>query len=405
MKRFAILIAFLSFTLGLNATITKEDILNANREQFEAIKKELSSLNKEQTEKLKKVYMAKELRNALKEVFINKKLLKEASYAVIENGKIVKVSNQKDADGITFWHEHSSALENPPANNVCVIRNPTWENTNLDSPCGVIRYQLSPDSIYAQTNFDPPLVYLLPSYDETTFQTVLNLFPDEDTVSDTYPFLYMDDYAIHRYYDNYVPLGPNPDRLTQFLNNQVVTDIVASAGYTFHDDSTDFEVIVKPYGPALYARYSDHLASAYDTTGFSQDSHPIMTLKTGDYTYFLINYYQVGADWWDGYKIILKWIPLTVQNDYLDVGIDDIERQPAADIIWNNNQVSIKLDESVNPATTTYSLYDMAGRLIQRKKLDSHNTSIATPSAARGAYVVYLSGQNLSLSKKIVLSR
>ena len=404
MKKIIVLLALLSVTLGLNATVTKEDIYNANTEQFESLKKELATLNKTQSEKLKKVFLKKQFNEAFKKILSNKEIMNNAKYAVIKDGKIVKLSNEEDG-GILFWHEHSSAVTNPPGENVCLIENPTWENTNLDSPCGVIKYQMLPDSPYAQvTNFEAPIVFFLRDYSADFLQTYVFDFVNDDDVSDTYVLSNLEYFSIHHYFD----MEPNPERQTQFMNHQVVTDIVTSAGYINYDSEMQRNFIVKPYGPLLSTENLAFVNENYADTAFTgPNSQPLISLKTGRYPYFLVNYYQVSENWEDGFMIILRWFYLNVQNEYLDgVGISDNNKTPAANITWNNRQIIIDLEESVNPTTVNYELYDISGKLLQKKRLSSHQTTLNMPAnVSSGAYIVRLNGKNLSLSKKIVFKK
>ena len=402
MKKIIVLLALLSFTFTLNAAITKEDIYNANAEQFESLKKELATLNKTQSEKLKKVFLKKQFNEAFKQILSSKEIMNNAKYAVIKDGKIVKTSNEEDAGGILFWHEHSSAVTNPPGENVCLIQNPTWEDTNLDSPCGVIKYQMLPSSPFAQvTNLEDPRLYFLTDHTEDMLQTYVLDLVDENGVADNWLFGSLNSFSIGVSYGT-------PEMKAQFLNHQVVTDIIASSAYTYFNSDYMGNFMVKPYGPELCISNLPFIPENYEDTEFTgPDSQPLITLKTGRYPLFLVNYYFYGENWWDGTIAIVKWFYLNVQNEYLDgVGISDNNKTPAANITWNNRQIIIELEESVNPTTVNYELYDISGKLLQKKRLSSHQTTLNMPAnVSSGTYIVRLNGKNLSLSKKIVFKK
>ena len=90
MKRLLVLFALISFTIGLNATVTQEDIYKTNPQMFDQLKKELSLLKENQTKELKKAYINQQVNDAVKLLLSNKQILKYANYAVIRNGKILK---------------------------------------------------------------------------------------------------------------------------------------------------------------------------------------------------------------------------------------------------------------------------------------------------------------------------
>ena len=403
MKKIAVILALLSFTFALNATITKEDIYNANPTQFEELKKELASLNKEQSEQLKKVYLEKELQKAFKTIFSDKNILQKYNYAVIENGKIVKLSDRDNEDGVLFWHEHSPALENPLPDNYCLINEPSWENTNLDSPCGVLKYQMTAQSPYNQfTNWHAPIVYLLIRDSDAYMANVDEYYNSHDTFS-----MGFCDTLASQSYHFYVDIqDPNPQRLIDLLNNQVVTDVVASSGYTYTPEGTQMLYMVKPYSPQmlLMPLGSSVLDHGYSITEFlSPTNETLYSLKTGNYIQALILRRPLGEEWWEVFQIVLKWFNIDVKNAYLDgdVGIEENNKTPLAQINWDNKQITINLEDSVNPETTTYTIYGVNGKLIKKGKLHSQTTTLNMPFVASGVYVIKVQGKDFSVNKKI----
>ena len=403
MKRLAVLLAFLSFTFTVNATVTKEDIYNASPKQFEQLKKELSALNKKQSEQLKKAYLQKEFTKAFKAILSDKKILKNQSYAVIENGKIVKLSNIENEDGISFWHEHSNALETPLPDNFCLINDPSWENTNLDSPCGILKYQMTADSPYNQfTNWEAPRIYLLPQNSDDYIANIENNYSPDNNYSVGF-FDSLGQFSLHYYVDID---DPAPQRLTQLLNNEVVEDIVASSGYTYFNNPAQIDCFVKPYGPQHAMWYGmQGLVYGYDETQLtSPTNETLYSLKTGRYIHVFVLPRQMGEHWWDGYQVILRWISIDVKNAYLDgdVGIEENNKKPLAQIKWDNRQITIELDDSVKLGqTTSYSIYDITGKVLQNGEISAHHTTLKMPAVASGVYTINVQGKDFSVSKKL----
>ena len=399
MKKLLILVALISFTAGLNATVTKDDICNTNPALFKQLKEELKTLNKQQTEKLKKAYVKEQINQAFKLVFSNKEILKNANYAVIRNGKILKVGNSKDVDGLSLWHEHLFSLENPPAENTCEIRDTSWQNigsTAVNNTCGFIYYQLSPDTTYNISRLLPPRLMLLP--DMTDPSEINNLYTQATDNVDA-----LHDLSIHYYYDT-----TSSDRLERLQNFESIDDIVAGTVYT-QLGSDNMTFIHKGTYPPLYTNNWDRFNLYYrPTENYTPDtSTNLLTLKSGYYIQLLQTGEYLTENWWDGFTVIFKWLRLKVDNYYLgDVGVEEHNSNNAANITWNNHQIKIDLSESVNPATTTYELYDISGRLIQKELLSSHQTIHNMPTlTSSGIYVIRVKGKNLSLSKKIVFKK
>jgi|GEM_PF-3287705 hypothetical protein len=400
MKKIIVLFALISFTVGLNAGITKEEIYNTNPQVFEQLKKDLKDINTIKTDEIKQAYLDKQINDAVKLVLSNKELLKNATYAVIRNGKILKTSASKDADGLSFWHRHNPDVANPPAENTCVITNPVWDNVGLyatNDTCGWMSYQLSATSQY--NNLPRPLVtptiYLLPETDDNVIE---NLYPG---VAYDVDLLDIKALGIHYYYD----LVSNPQREIPFRNHSIVNDTIAGI-VTFYNYN-DMTLIDKNTDPFLYTADWDRFNTYYRPTEYSVYNQNIMTLKSGTYIPLLVTGYFMTDNWWEGFTVILKWFRVNVENYYLgDVAVEEHNQADLANIIWNNHQIKIELANSVNPANTSYELYDISGRLIKKEYLSSHQTTHNMPTlTASGVYIIRIKGKNLSLSKKIVFKK
>lgn len=407
MKRLLVLFALISFTIGLNATVTQEDIYKTNPQMFDQLKKELSLLKENQTKELKKAYINQQVNDAVKLLLSNKQILKYANYAVIRNGKILKTGNAKDADGLSFWHLHRDTLQDPPAENTCVITNPSWDNTGwtaINNTCGLLAFQLMSESSY--TNLTVPNLYFLPDMADTT--VIDNLYPDTLYNTDQSGLEDLKNLSIHYYHDTVAP-----EREIPFRNHEIVSDVVpdivvvSQQGY-----------INKNTHPPLSTSNWDRFYSFYRPTVIFLTSRTkeqtenadidILTLKSGYYIPLL----QTGefvndAYWWEGYTVILKWFRLKVENYYLgDVAVENHNQESLANIVWNNRQIKIDLANSVNLANTTYELYDISGRLLHRENLSAHQTTHDIPALTpSGVYVIRVKGTNLSLSKKIVFKK
>ena len=99
----------------------------------------------------------------------------------------------------------------------------------------------------------------------------------------------------------------------------------------------------------------------------------------------------------DGFYIILKWLPITVENHYLnDVSVKENDKENLVNIGYNNREITIHLADSVNPTNNYYELYDISGKLVERIKLYSHQTVLSMPKVSSGIYVIRVKGKNLS---------
>lgn len=396
MKKTIALLALVSFAVGLNATLTKEELYKVNPTQFKQLKQELSTLNTNQTEQQKQAFINKQITEAVKAVLLNKEILKNSNYALVKNGQIIKTGKAADAQGVYFWHEFSSDLENPPAENTCVINNGTWEEGYANSTCGMIKYRMDSNSPFASVTeqLNVPGLYLLPDLE---FTDVENIIPNDIVYQEGQSALAA--LAINISSDP----SANPAREVEFESFQTVTDSPAAIGY-INPSYTD--TLVKPILPWHKFYDMDKFTTYYkDTENVNAGGNTLYTLKSGNYLQLLVLTYNVSEYWWDGQYIFFKWFKLKVENNYLDVAVDDYTLNNAAKITWNNNLINIELEDSINPAQTTYELYDISGKMIQRRNLNSNNTTIYVPSVSNGIYFVRLLGKNLNLSKKIVIKK
>ncbi|MBQ4494065.1 MAG: T9SS type A sorting domain-containing protein [Elusimicrobiaceae bacterium] len=396
MKRFIALAALVFFAAGLNATLTKEELYQVAPAEFKQMKKELNSLNTKQTEELKKAFINKKINEAFKAVFLNKDILNNSNSVLVKDGKVIQSSKAADAQGVYFWHEFNANLENPPAENTCVINNGTWEDGYADSTCGMIKYRMDYNSPFASITdkLYAPGLYLLPDVD---FSEVENIIPGD--IGSQEDALALRNLAIHMSTSSH----STPDYEIRFESLQTVTDTPVAIGYI---NSVYPDTLVKPISPWHVFSDMDKFSTYYRPTESTYQDRPIYTLKSGNYLQLLVLSYNAGEDSSDGFYVFFKWFKLKVENYYLgDVGVNNYNLNNLAKITYNNQQVIIDLEEEINPTTTTYELYDISGRLIQSKKLHSSHTKIFVPSVSNGVYIVRLKGKNLNLSKKINVAR
>lgn len=397
MKKFLTLVALISFAVGLNAAITQEDIYKTNPNLVNQLKKELTEIENKETEKLKKAYVKDQINKAIKKIFSDKNLLKNAKYAVIRNGQIIKTGTRDEEDGLSFWHRHNPAVENPPEENVCVITEPTWENAALDSQhntCGWLSYQLSENSPYNDLEhpLSVPEIYLLP---DTEDSVIANLYPD---VSYDPTLLDLRNLAIHRYYD----LSEFPERETPFRNHLIIDDTMAGTVEIYNLFGED--TIYKNTMPLLTTNDWDLFNAYYDTTEYYEEGQQLLTLKSGVYTPVLVTGYLMGENWWDGITVILKWLRVRVDNHYLDGdAVEEHSKKNPANITWNDQEIKIDIDDSINVRNAAYAVYDMSGRLIKRSPVESNHKVINKRDITQtpGIYLFNIRGTNLSLSEKI----
>ncbi len=390
MKKLIAVVAVLSFAAGLNAAIAKEDIYKSNPAGFDKIKVELQALNKAQNTQVKQAFQKEQIKEALKTLLSNKTVLNNANYAVIKNGKIVKSSKANEEDGINFWHEHASGVENAPAPYTCHIYDPSWENINYNTPCGILKYQMLPSSPYANIDSITARIVLLKD-------TQSNIDDIEEVSSEDVAYN-LSELVEYIHYPT-----EHEESITQlFRTFQEVEDIMPFAGYFVSSPS---KRLYKPVGESSYDISSDALFfGSYKSTHEFHDDYPIVTLKSGSYIELLSIYYNAGENWWDGYTFVFKWFRVNVENFY-GVEVNSYNQDNLVKITFDNHQVSVVLDSSLNPTETVCELYDMSGKLLYRQNLLSKETKISTSHLARGNYILRLKGKKLDLSKKIVIAK
>lgn len=397
MKKFLTLVALISFAVGLNATVTQEDIYKTNPAMLNQLKKEFTEIKNNETEKLKKAYVKDQINEAVKKIFSDKNLLKNFSYAVIRNGQIIKTGTRDEEDGLSFWHRHNPSVANPPEENVCLITEPTWENAALDSQhntCGWLSYQLSEESPYnnPEINLFAPDIYLLP---DTEDSVIANLYPD---VFYDPEFLDLRNLTIHYYYD----LSDSPEREAPFKNHLIIDDTMAGTVEIYNLFGED--TIYKNTMPLLTTNNWDLFNAYYDTTLNYEEGRQLLTLKSGVYTPVLVTGYFMGDHWWDGITVILKWLRVSVNNHYLDGdAVEEHSQKNPTNITWNDQEIKIDIDDSVNVKNAAYAVYDMSGRLIKRCQVESNHKIINKRDITQtpGVYIFNISGTNISLSEKI----
>ena len=401
MKRFFALTALVFFATGLNANLTKEDIYRLNPSQFKQLKKELNTLNAKQTEELKKAFQNKQINEAFKAVFLNKDILENSNYAIVKNGKVITSGKAAEAQGITFEHLPADGV----AANICVLNMTEWPTTGggAISDCGYIKYKMNPTSPLASftEQMGPPQIYLFPDLEISDIQS---LFPDE--IASLEQTNALNALSINSTSDSVT----HPDRETTFESFNPVFDVTPALGFLVVNTQYDTMYLYKTMSP--YHQFFDEnkISTYYRLTDFVHPNptitDPIYTLKSGNYLQLLMLSYQAGDYWWEGSYIFFKWFKIKVENYYLgDVGVDNHSLNDSAKITWNNHQITIDLEEDINPSTTTYELYDISGKLIQRKKLNSNHNVFYVPSVSDGVYIVRVKGKNLNLSKKIALTK
>lgn len=396
MKKIIALVAILSFAVGLNAT-TKAEIYNSNQTQFDQLKEELQKLNAAETEKQRQALEREQYNKAIKAVFSSKEIINNYSYAVVKDGNIIKLGRANEDDGILFWHEHSPNIQNPPPAYTCRIYDPSWEGIGLDTPCGILKYQMSPTSPYAGT---PNLTGNLSLVkDEQENIDMIEAFPTNTLL------YYTPGMEVESNYVYFSHCGMTGDPVGVLLRSfQEVSDTLIYSG-TIRYGNTSYPRIISPLPPWVYYVAIDY-HNYYGPTQYQHDGDDVLTLKTGDYISLLTLHYYEGNTPTVIRYIILKWFRIRVENYYLDgVGIRDNKAEKGVSIGFNNREISITFEDFLNPANNVYELYDISGKLIDKRKLLSHQTTIAMPNVASGVYVVRVYGKNLSVSKKIAYKK
>lgn len=389
MKKLVTLLAVLSFAVGLNANNLKEEIYNSNPSQFDKLVQTLNTIQKEQSEKLAQAYEQKQINKAIKTIFSNKEILKNFNSAVIKDGQIVKLSNAKDADGISFWHEHSSSLQDTPPANTCRVYDPSWDNISYDTPCGMLKYQMTSTSTYANADIRVVGTMLCPAADDV-INTINAIDPNVALTTTTG----LDPICI------YDTLGYSLTK-PMFTTFQLVEIIPAFAGYWYNYEFKTPNGIADV--PLAHVNDTMNAYSFYPETSYTYDSNPISTLKSGNYIQILSITYRDSAN---NVYVILKWFNLRVENYYLgDVSVADHNQPAGVNIGFNNREITINLAENINPTNKVYELYDISGRMVDRQNLMGHQTTISMPNVSSGIYVIRVQGKGLSATQKIAFNK
>ena len=388
MKKLVTLLAVLSFAAGLNASNLKEEIYNSNPAQFDKLVQTLNEIQKEQSEKLAQAYEQKQINKAIKAIFSNKEILRNYNSAVVKDGQIVKLSNAKDADGISFWHEHSSSLQDTPPANTCRIYDPSWNNISYDSPCGMLKYQKT-SNYYPYANQTPKTI---------TLKTCVDTSAATDAFEAVDPNVNINSLNVSEYCftDSWLT-----DTSNMFVNNYVITENPHYAGAfngydtLFRPDAMGFEFYLTHYNTDPY----------YAQTEYSNpNNQPIYTLKSGNYIPLLIISYK--DDNQSGKYYVLKWFNLRVENYYLgDVSVAEHNQPAGVNIGFNNREITINLAQEINPTNKVYELYDISGRMVDRQNLMGHQTTISMPNVSSGIYVIRVQGKGLSATQKIAFNK
>ena len=393
MKKLIAVVAVLSFAIGLNASNLKEDIYNSNPLQFDNLVKELQDIHNGQVEEFEKAYQKEQTAKAIKAVLADKEILKNYSSAVIKDGVIIKLSRSNEDDGISFWHEHSPNVENAQQN-VCKIYDPSWDNINTDSPCGVTKYQMSENSIYAGSNaLRYANVRLLVNTESVNDFIGSNTSNTEYNLTDRYPTDWLYGYESEG----------SPAQLLR--NFELITDTVGFAGYS--EELYGTKIFQMPNNSERMFML-DSFSNVYDTyyapTEYDHDGNTIFTLRSGTYISMLSIFEKIdGVNISDSCYVILKWFPLTVENYYLgDVSVKENNKNNGAEIGYNNREIKVTFADSVNPKGSVCSVYDMNGRRVLEQALSSQETIIPVPDMAKGAYVIKVLGNKVNATRKIV---
>ena len=389
MKKLVTLLAVLSFAVGLNANNLKEEIYNSNPEQFDKLVQTLNAIQKEQSEKLAQAYEQKQINKAIKAIFSNKEILRNFNSAVVKDGQIVKLSNAKDADGISFWHEHSSSLQDTPPANTCRVYDPSWGTIANDTPCGLLKYQMTSNSSYA--NQTPRYIHIRTCIDDPS---VISSFEAIDPHVSEYNVDFVENYCFAS--SSYTSL------MSLFTSNQVIDEYPYYAG-AFNGDVTFY----RPSGFDFYVYNSNFVNTFYSQTEFSDPNNnmPIYTLRSGNYIPLLVLPYRDPNDNNKDFYV-LKWFNLRVENYYLgDVSVNDHNQPAGVNIGFNNREITINLAETIDPSNKVYELYDISGKMVDRQNLLGHQTTISMPNVSSGIYVIRVQGKNLSATQKIAYNK
>ena len=300
--------------------------------------------------------LIQERQKAIKTILSSKEILKNYNSAVIKDGKIVKLSNEKDADGISFWHEHCPSLQDTLPANTCRIYDPSWEAINdYCTPCGLLKYQMASNSSYA--NQTPRYVQLHTYIDDPA---VINSFEAIDPQVSQYQ------YNVEFVWENFgIAASFHSSLMSLFTSNQLIYDNPHYAG-AFNGDVT----FHRPIGFDFYVYNSNFVNAFYSQTEYSDpnNNRPIYTLRSGNYIPLLIIPYTDPNDNNKDFYV-LKWFHLRVENYYLgDVGVENHDAQqaqitvypnPTADVV--NVQLTMNNEQSDH---VEIQVFDVFGKLL-----------------------------------------
>ena len=344
--------------------------------------------------------LIQEQQKAIKAIFSDKEILRNFNSAVIKDGKIVKLSNEKDADGISFWHEHCPSFQDTLPANICRIYDPSWEAITYCTPCGLLKYQMASNSSYA--NQTPLNISLLTCIDDSA---TINYFEAIDPHVSLYDieFDYTNYCFANSIHSSLIPL---------FTGNQLIYDNPHYVG-AFNGNVTFY----RPSGTGLefYVYYSSYLNTFYSQTEFSNPNDmPIYTLRSGNYIPLLIIVYRDPNE--NNKKFyVLKWFHLRVENYYLgDVSVENHDAQqaqiavypnPTADVV--NVQLTMNNEQSNN---VEIQLFDMFGKMLDVVETQNfaslQTTKIDMSPYANGVYFIKaVSEGNVLAVRKVVKNR
>lgn len=342
--------------------------------------------------------LIQEQQKAIKAIFSDKEILRNFNSAVIKDGKIVKLSNEKDADGISFWHEHCPSFQDTLPANICRIYDPSWEAITYCTPCGLLKYQMTSNSSYA--NQTPRYIHIRTCIDDPS---VISSFEAIDPHVSEYNVDFVENYCFAS--SSYTSL------MSLFTSNQVIDEYPYYAG-AFNGDVTFY----RPSGFDFYVYNSNFVNTFYSQTEFSDPNNnmPIYTLRSGNYIPLLVIPYTDPNNNNKSFYV-LKWFHLRVENYYLgDVGVENHDAQqaqiavypnPTADVV--NVQLTMNNEQSNN---VEIQLFDMFGKMLDVEETQNfaslQTTKIDMSPYANGVYFIKaVSEGNVLAVRKVVKNR
>ncbi|MBO7577088.1 MAG: T9SS type A sorting domain-containing protein [Bacteroidales bacterium] len=343
--------------------------------------------------------LMQEQQKAIKAIFSDKEILRNFNSAVIKDGKIVKLSNEKDADGISFWHEHCPSFQDTLPANICRIYDPSWEAITYCTPCGLLKYQMASNSSYA--NQTPRYILLETCIDDpSAISSFESIDPQVSSSSSAIDFT------------NYCfATSFHTSLVSLFTSNQLIYDNPHYVG-AFNGDVT----FHRPIGFDFQVYNSNFVNTFYSQTEFSDpnNNRPIYTLRSGNYIPLLVLPYRDPNDNNKDFYV-LKWFNLRVENYYLgDVGVENHDAQqaqiavypnPTADIV--NVQLTMNNEQSNN---VEIQLFDMFGKMLDVVETQNfaslQTTKIDMSPYANGVYFIKaVSEGNVLAVRKVVKNR